>query len=121
MNIEVGMFVRTTKSPKIRKIVDIATNEFGTNFYQIDLPIGEQLFDNEIFKSSFNIIDLIEKGDYVNGMEVISTHKEYKNGELYKNYITTYDCSDYGSQDYYEKDIKEILTKEQYEQNVYKL
>lgn len=65
---------------------------------------------------SDNIIDLIEVGDYVNGMEVLDIHKpkdlwepiEIRVDSRYTNFILA-------------EDIKTILTKEQMEANCYKV
>ena len=63
--------------------------------------------DKNIIKSSFNIIDLIEVGDYVNGYEV--TSKDQFLG--------------FGNHDWYmtNDEIKSIVTKEQMEQMAYKV
>lgn len=63
---------------------------------------------DEIIKSSPNIIDLIEIGDYVNGFYVLGVYQEPK-------YLITDDCS------VYEEEIKSIVTKEQFESMEYKV
>ena len=64
-----------------------------------------------IIKSSPNIIDLIEVGDYVNGVEVT----EIKDGKPFKE-----DYNDpYYS--YYIDDIYSIVTKEQFSQMEYRI
>ena len=67
----------------------------------------EKVYKNEIIKSSPNIIDLIEVGDYVNGYEV--TSKDQFLG--------------FGNHDWYmiNDEIKSIVTKEQFESMEYKL
>lgn len=95
MKLEVGMYVRT-KHHGILK--------YGDRF----------LFDDDILKASHNIIDLIEVGDYVNGYRVSTI--DYENRTLYREY----------DDDFYfsickEKDIKSIVTKEQFEQMKYKV
>ena len=88
MKLEVGMYVRT-KHHEILK--------YGDRF----------LFDDDIFKASHNIIDLIEVGDYVNGFSVI--HKE--NDMLKCGLLVQFK----------ENEIKSIVTKEQFEQMQYKV
>ena len=61
----------------------------------------------EVIKSSPNIIDLIEVGDYVNGMPVL--HKE--NDELICGLLLKYK----------EENINSIVTKEQFESMEYRL
>ena len=67
-----------------------------------------------------NLIDLIEVGDFVNGKRVIATENRINdNGEkviLIENYDEWTDNGIVSN-----KDIKIILTKEQYEQNCYKV
>lgn len=80
----------------------------------------------EIVKISPNIIDLIEVGDYINGLRV----EKNKYGELYTSYV--YYGGDIGKQcevyttwleEYKENEdyIDSILTKEQFERMEYRL
>lgn len=69
----------------------------------------ENLARLEDIKASHNIIDLIEVGDYVNGEVMLEHYIKY---HLIEH---DFECN------WYEEDIKEILTKEQYEANVYKV
>lgn len=66
------------------------------------------VYESEIVKHSFNIIDLIECGDYVNGCKVYENHKTYltvhqkvKNSEVDYNYIN-------------HDEIKSIVTYQQF-------
>jgi hypothetical protein len=63
-------------------------------------------FRDNVVKASFDIIDLIEVGDYVNGMKVIEINK------IGKFVITGYGFE--GT--IYERQIKSIVTREQFEQ-----
>lgn len=69
----------------------------------------------DILKHSKNIIDLIEVGDYVNGRKIerINDYGEHKRADFNLDFD---DCDAV-----YNEDIKTILTKEQYEQNCYRL
>ena len=122
MKLEVGMYVRTNDGyiNKIKKV-----NQFNVLVYGRDL-FGEELNipNNEIIKTSHNIIDLIEVGDYVNGLRV----EKNKYGELYTSYV--YYGGDIGKQcEVYTtwlKELKEdmiysIVTHEQFESMEYKL
>ena len=82
--------------------------------------------EKHIIKSSPNIIDLIEVGDYINGLRV----EKNKYGELYTSYV--YYGGDIGKQsevyttwleEYKENEdyIESILTKEQFESMKYKV
>ena len=66
--------------------------------------------DSEVIKSSPNIIDLIEVGDYVNGCMVVN-----KNDDTIQiiQLIIPFDLK--------EKDIKSVVTKEQFSQMKYKV
>lgn len=108
MKLEVGMYVRTDMG--IGKIIVGEQIDFGSK--------GKSLirYRTPIEKSSFNLIDLIEVGDYVNGHLVTATYNP--NGdEMYhislqngKDYILIHN----------DDEIKSILTHEQYEANCYK-
>ena len=114
--IEVGEYVRT-RDGEIGKITSCYCRNEVINKWCFTLDI-ERWKDNECDNSyivgepSYNIIDLIEVGDYVNGHRIcridnnITIWLETEN-QLY--------CG------IYEKDIKTILTKEQYEANCYKV
>ena len=84
----------------------------------------EEILKEDIIKSSPNIIDLIEVGDYVNGVRV----EKNKYGELYTSYV--YYGGDIGKQcevyttwlkEYTEDMIENILIKEQFEEMEYKI
>lgn len=103
--MKVGYYVRTNNGyiNKIKKV-----NQWNVLVDARDL-FGEEIniANNEIVKSSPNIIDLIEVGDYVNGRIV-----EW----IGDNFVA------FGKLDYaYEKDIKSIVTKEQFESMEYKV
>ena len=77
--------------------------------------IGDtHFYKSDIIKSSPNIIDLIEEGDYVNGYKVLNvldfndSSKMLSLEKIYDNKITS-------------KDIKSIVTKEQFSQMEYKI
>ena len=76
---------------------------------------GQIVLIADITKHSFNLIDLIEVGDYVNGN--IVTDKYLFAGE--KPVIET-ERNDTNCKCLCEKDIKSILTHESYEANAYK-
>lgn len=114
--IEVGEYVRFEDGK-----IEIVT-------YQLKKFIDEHISKSENnrveflgkIKHSENIIDLIEVGDYVNGKRVFATDNRINdNGEkviLTENYDEWTDDGVIAN-----KDIKIILTKEQYEANCYKV
>lgn len=116
--MKVGDYVRT-KYGEITKIKDIWENEriFFENIIVLGYTTSDNIYASQkekyIIKSSPNIIDLIEVGDYINGFKVY----EIKNGQLrtisyYDGYIC-YLCSDY--------EIKSIVTKQQFKNMEYKV
>lgn len=123
MKLKEGMYVRTKLNDfcnliAIRKIeeIDEDDNKFWIDDYIIDTYGDEQnkLCDEDVEKASNNIIDLIEEGDYVNGVEVIG--KEFDN--FNKEYLQC-GVGDYVVCTFEVKDIKTILTKEQFENMMY--
>ena len=120
MKLEVGMYVRTNDDyiNKIKKV-----NQFNVLVYGRDL-FGEELNipNNEITKASYNIIDILEEGDYVNGYKVtriggtyhgrkdIAIYCDYQENEKTGKWIMIYD-----------DEIKSIVTHEQMEQIAYKV
>lgn len=119
MKIEPNMYVRT-KDGRISKVIQIKRDiELNLKFYCfeeniISVNYEECELKRIISKASYNIIDLIERFDLVNGHLVIC--KMYENE---KNIPTIVKCVG----DYYfeEEDIKSILTKEQFEGMSYKV
>lgn len=112
--------------------IGIITN-FKEDLINIDLGYRDiidyktQLFD--ISKSSFNIIDLIEVGDYVNGykvMEIIEFPQKILITKMLICSLEPKEPNNLNKKDYAEtwienEDIKEILTKEQYNNNIYRI
>ena len=121
--MKVGDYVRT-KSGGIGKIIEIDNNASCSHIITNNETFGlgwdgEQVnwdFITEIVKSSPNIIDLIEDGDYVNGVEVIGFEKDNDNKEYLQCGV-----GDYVVCTYYEEDIKLILTKKMYSSVEYRL
>ena len=64
--MRVGDYVRTKKG-LIGKIIDINLGDFQTRYELDNSDEFHYEYRNDIIKSSPNIIDLIEIGDYVNG------------------------------------------------------
>lgn len=105
------------------------------DYVRTDIGIGKYISDNEIqfrdgkgkatyrdvIKSSSNIIDLIEVGDYVNGYRVY----EIKDNCImvgYKCFKNEFDNEeDFLYQTIYTNDIKSIVTKECFESMEYKV
>lgn len=110
MKLEEGMYVRYVRGaingyvpPRIAKVTDCSDKDL------IKIDNGQVILRNDILKASYNIIDLIEEGDYVNGKEVTY---------VYPNLIKV------NSTDIWEihsRDIKSIVTKVQFESIKYEV
>ena len=115
MKLEVGMYVRTIGGiERLKK-----ENDNGW-FFEKSMIIKPDNIEKYIIKASFNIIDLIEVGDYVNGIRVGYINK----GEDYLYALTDENTIDvicgYDS-DGFTKPLHSIVTKEQFEQMEYKV
>lgn len=119
--IKVGDYVRTIYG-EIAKITQVHPRIKGIK------RKAQGLIDfNLIKKHSKNIIDLIEVGDYVNNCYVLHTAEELPreqvNGKNRKciSINTDRDINNKFGWKLLDLEIREILTKEQYMQNCYKL
>ena len=116
MKLEAGMYVRykpllSSKYVKINKIKEIEEKE---NCLHIWLEDKDLITEKYLIKASYNIIDILEKGDYVNGLLVTRICEDNETKEKYINL--------YGSVSEWEQEnIKSIVTKEQFEQMAYKV
>ena len=125
MKLECGMYFRT-KAGTINKIDSFAEDK--SEFYFNTKPIfsdGECLggnwgYTNDIVKASYDIIDLIEENDYIDGQRV------YYDEELDYLYVRCIDgddnlyCESIKKQSFI-NNIKSIVTHEQMEQISYKV
>lgn len=139
MELKVGMYVRTYNG--IYKIyrefheesVDVGIGILPEiNGFYIDKEEVNYIEKKEITKASYNIIDLIEVGDYVNGYKIDYINLKCETPFLRSNQPYRVDNTLYSTlvekgKDYnqplhfYNEDIKTILTKEQFENNVYRI
>ena len=130
--MKVGDYVRTDNG-YVGKIIEIEyitpVNAENRYIYRLDMDTLQWFEESNFIKSSPNIIDLIEVGDYVNGFrvndssygliiiapttdiwEMNSTKDEFKNNNLFVEKI--YKLEDI--------EIKSVITKEQFESMEYK-
>lgn len=129
MEIKEGMYIRTSKGDigKITVLNDThititkpitardEKNKIVEAYYHIRIPIIDMEKYPNNYKIKEKLIDLIEEGDYVNGMLIESIYKREKD----TLYCHTWDTEIMFTVE--NKTIKEILTKEQYESNKYKV
>ena len=118
--MKVGDYVRTKHG--IEKITDIKEWVHFQGYEKIittDKNKYETLYEqSEIIKSSSNIIDLIEVGDYVNGKKVIDTYTDY-----IFDYTEEFKVIRFSETDilHDRKHIETIVTKEQFSCMEYKI
>lgn len=131
MELKVGMYVRLGRNQGIAKIDEYDEEH---SIYILDKCIadewGEETFElnkeDIIGEPSFNIIDLIEEGDYVNGYKVVNFECTYFNGvdrrEEPKRIYVIVENGKFEYENWIKKDdIKSIVTKEQFESLKYKV
>lgn len=106
LEVKENMYYRTYSGSinKITSIKDYNEREYLLNGFYIN--------KDTIKKVSYNIIDILKVGDYVNGHEVKSKQSGVKRIDIGEdeNYVWLY-----------EKDIKSVITHEQMEQMKYKV
>ena len=114
MKLEVGMYVKK-KNGRIGRIKEIDERDNVQLWYLLDIKNSN--FDvkcegKHIKKASCCIINLIQVGDYVNGLRIIRTNDDY-----------VFAISDEGDTIMFgnDKQIKSIVTKEQFESMSYKV
>lgn len=120
MKLEVGMYVRGKYYQyrgKIGKIIKNYNNDLEIAYKDgvLKTNVGSFIDDNydvngKQYKASYNIIDILEVGDYVNGNEVFTLIDK----QIPKLVATESGCL-------CNKDIKSIVTHEQMEQMAYKV
>lgn len=125
VKLEVGMYVRYKNFANIFKIakiveLELSDNDCYENYYHFDNEDGT--LEGFITKASFNIIDLIEVGDYVNGHQVYEVDREccritLNGGDIGDDLRLTYLRPALGKN----MGIKSIVTKEQFESVKYEV
>ena len=124
--MNVNDYVRTKTG--IHKIFRINEDATVWKYHCDKKPTGEwdssyeyiKIRESDIIKSSPNIIDLIEVGDYVNGRKVVDKQYHYTDKDNYDmgEWCIFYENVALGD---YQYDVKSIVTKEQFESMEYKL
>ena len=114
--IEVNEYVRFNNG-EIGKVIDIKENPSRIVYSEY----GEIGLISDIVKHSKQLIDLIEKDDYVNGSKVLAVMEDMETGELHLEMTSNYTNEEIGGCTIYDKDIKIILTRESYMANCYKV
>ena len=112
MEICLNEYIRT-KNGKIDKVIN--DNYYISEYIECEKGIVDK---ENIVKHSFNIIDLIEIGDFVNGMKVNDiSNIQGLNKTIQKCLLVNIE----DGYDIINEEIKTVLTKEQYERDCYKI
>jgi hypothetical protein len=128
--MKVGDYVRfktLSREIKIGKVIDIIEpdKESMKKYCVYDLDNNEATVDDYIIKSSPNIIDLIEAGDYVNGKQVewvgYDLYKEHNNGTLEGIGEKRVLFNSFTKDSVRQSGIKSIVTKEMYSSVEYRV
>lgn len=114
MEIQVGEYIRTLDG--IKKIVKINEGKLSTYYGKYivfpEYKNSKSINVKNIIKHSFNIIDLIQEGDYVNGKKVLDN---------VSNAFLEVSSSNLGNNRIFARMIKSIVTKEQFERMEYEV
>ena len=124
LELKENMYIRTKDGYISQYKYYDTTNAYMEKLLCIPLSNGTFANIEDIVKASYNIIDILEENDYVNGLRV----EKNKYGELYTSYV--YYGGDIGKQcEVYTTWLKELkedmiysaVTHEQMEQMAYKV
>ena len=128
MELKEGMYIRTKYNDfcnmvAIRKMDEIDDDgSFWIDDYIIDTYGDEQnkLHEEDVEFASEDIVNVIKPGDYVNGYLVTAVSKDvYGETIVFVGQKLIEEAGYYRS--YYSKDIKTIVTKEQFENMAYEV
>lgn len=122
MELKVGMYVRTKKG--IGRVTEYTKHESWGYIVKVlgqyscyTHTLNGELSD--VIKSGDNLIDLIEVGDYVNGLRINSITEVDENHDVRLVWnLTTYGDDDIS---FSNEEIKSIVTKEQFESMKYEV
>ena len=119
--LNVGMYIRTKDGIIDKVIIDYNGHCANPNCKHKHISCAKNYYDEDnVVKASYSIIDILEKGDYVNGKKIVDvgclTNGPRKGTKVIDYYITP------SAVCYLEnEDIKSIVTKEQFENMEYKI
>ena len=113
MKLEVGQFVRTKDGYISQYKYYDTTNAYMEKLLCIPLSNGTFANIEDIVKASYNIIDLTEKNDYINGSWV---NKIVDGKPIHEDYNDPFYSFGWENDD-----IKTVITHEQIEQMAYKV
>lgn len=123
MVLKLNEYVRT-KNGIIAKVIGVQSGGIEKYFFDKEVHnlfnyLNGLVVENVVIKHSFNIIDLIEEGDYVNGNLVLEIGLTYLPTSIKKHFKVV---EQHGYLDVLkEHEINSILTKEQFKAMEYEV
>lgn len=131
MKLEVGMYIRTKDGIIDKVIIDYNGHCASPNCECKHISCAKNYYDEDkIVKASYNIIDILEKGDYVNGVEITEIYEKGDSFRGNRNYIFKEKIIEVANDNYEtipvealftNNGIETIVTHEQMEQMAYKV
>ena len=133
MKLEVGMYVKYYQyRGKIGKIIKNYNDDLEIAYKDgiLKTNVGSFIDDNydingKQYKASFDVIDLVEAGDYVNGSRVVKINCNFEyvddDADTGVNEVDNGLILENNSFIYFGSEITSIVTKEQFEQMSYKV
>lgn len=117
--IKVGEYIRSLVNGRIYKILEVSDliEEPNVKYYKTGNLTGFCSTELYNVKHSFNIIDLIECGDYVNGKKIDAILDGGFKSEGVAERVLCFEIDfpiEKGLRAYHNHDIKSIVTKEQF-------
>ena len=123
--LNVGMYIRTKDGIIDKVIIDYNGHCANPNCKHKHISCAKNYYDEDnVVKASYSIIDILEKGDYVNGSEILDFKYEFiEENDNFTNFaVVTENCYLENTDSWIiEKDIKSVITHEQIEQMAYKV
>lgn len=120
-----NMYIRTKDGIIDKVIIDYNGYCASPNCECKHISCAKNYYDEDkIVKASYNIIDILEGGDYVNGSEVLDFENKYiEEKDIFVPIgVVTENCYLENTDSWIiEKNIKSVITHEQMEQMAYKV
>jgi hypothetical protein len=131
MKLEVGMYVRTKDGIIDKVIIDYNGHCASPNCECKHISCAKNYYDEDkIVRASYDIIDILEVGDYANGVEITEIYEKGDSFRGNRNYIFKEKIIEVANDNYEtipvealftNNEIETIVTKEQFEQMAYKV
>lgn len=115
LELKENMYVRTKDGIIDKVIFDYNGHCASPNCECKHISCAKNYYDEDkVVKASYNIIDILEVGDYVNGLPIQTINTYLFTNEKYLNLFGS--CSDWENED-----ITSVITHEQIEQISYRI